>query len=976
MQGLSAIDSTAAPVGTSGAGESLRCPPLDGPADRLIGRQDELDRMTDRIDKLVAGAGGVVLLEGEPGIGKTAVLRAATQLAAARGLRVLWSEAKELEQHVPFAAIGPLLAAVEAVAPTTAKPLRSQGVSTGTMTIGYETAAIATLLAATETLCATGPFVVILDDAHWADPSSLRALHRLGELLRELPLLLMLAVQPLPRERGLSGLLAEFESRGAELVRLGPMSDSETAVLVELLLGAAAGPLLSAAVASAGGNPLYVTELVTGMLQAGLLESGEISSAAWTFEGHGSRSIRLPESLTEAILRRLDHLPARSQQILSMAAALGQGVEAIELSEVLAAPLIDVWNVISVAVASGILVRSGAELTFRHDLIRQVLADQLPPASRVTLQLRAARVLMSMKAPVERIAMYLLTDDGPLDATGLEWLMNVVERLVIRAPKLAAGLLARAIETTRLAPERYDELRLWQVRALLWSGNPTEAEAVARHALSQGATMVGRRQEAASMLHWLLAHACFAQGKLSDAVHVAESVLARPGLSSLQQGRFHGFRALSNMLLERFDTAEEASAQAISTGHANADPVATHLGSLTLGLLRFHQGFLGEARQHGDRLARNFESNGRRRLSTIEPYSLSGRCLTELDEHAAAEKTLTLAIRYSEDTSGVYLGSNRLELARSHFLRGRWDETLIELRACREAPDVFGYAAAAECLTALVAVHRGTFAGTPESLPAPDNRSEGLVYPYLRPWVQALVYETQGDSSRAMAALVDLCQEYTDGRAPATVSQMYPDLVRVAVAAGRADVAAKVAIAADALQARHATHSRRATAALCRGVAEGDSALVAQAVESFRQAGRPWYQAQANEMLATLLAGDGQAAQARSALANAIDLYAGFGAEWDIARADARLREFGIRRGRRGRRNRPKTGWQALTPTEQKVAALVAQGLSNPEIAARMFLSPRTVQSHLSKILTKLRLQSRIQVVVALAQQGAFTTTG
>ncbi|MFI6044177.1 ATP-binding protein [Nocardia sp. NPDC051321] len=963
MQGLSEIESTAAPAGRSGAGASLEYPAHGGPAGRLIGRRDELGRITDRIDKVAAGAGGIVLVEGEPGIGKTAVLSAAARSAAARGLRALCGAAKELEQHVPFAAMGPLRAAVE-LAPLREQAGRSAG--TNTMTIGHEPTTIETLLAATENYCATGPFALILDDAHWADPSSLRTLQRLGEFVNKLPLLIVLAVGPPPRARVLSDLLAEFEAAGAELVRLGPMSPAEVAVLVDLSLGSSAGPLLSAAVSSAGGNPLYVTELVAGMLQAGMLESGDISSDASPFAESGSADIRLPESLTEVILRRMDQLPARSRQILSMAAALGQGVEAIELSEVLEAPLIDVWSVISTAIASGILVRSGAELTFRHDLIRQVLADQLPPASRVTLQMRAARVLMSMAAPVERVAMYLLTGAGPLDPTGLEWLANVVEPLTVRAPELAAGVLARALETRRLDQERFDELRLWQVRALLWSGNPAEAEAVARHAMSQGANITGRH-EVGIVLRWLLAHACFAQGNLSDAVEVADSALARPGVSTVRQGRFHGFRAVAHTLHERFDLAEEASAQAISTDFAHADPVASGLSSLALGLVRFHQGFLDEARQLGDQLIRNFESHGRRRLSNIEPYSLSGRCLTELDQHAAAEKTLTLAVRYSEHTAGVYLGPNRLELARLHFLRGRWDETLIELRACRDAPDVFGAAAAAECLTALVAVHRGTFVGTPESLPAPDARWDGLGYRHLRPWVQALIYETQGDSSRAMS----LCEEFANGPVSATVYQMYPDLIRLAFAAGRAELAGKVASAAEALAARHSTHSRRATAALCRGLAEGESALVAQAVEAFRQADRPWYQAQANETLATMLAADGYAEQARPALDDAIDLYAGLGAEWDIARAEARLREYGIRRGRRGRRNRPKTGLQALTPTERKVAALVAEGLSNPDIAARMFLSPRTVQSHLSNILTKLRLQSRIQVAVALAQQGA-----
>ncbi|MFF3567463.1 AAA family ATPase [Nocardia jiangxiensis] len=970
MRELSEIEPTAALVEESGAGEPLEYLPFDGPDGRLIGRRDELDRMVQRIDRVVAGAGGIVLVEGESGIGKTAMLTAAARLASARGMRVLWSEAKELEQRVPLAAMRPLRVAIDAAASAPEFPPMPAGRSAVTaMVIRHEMGIIEDLLVKTENHCAAGPFVLIVDDAHWADSSSLLALQRLGELVQRLPLLILLAVRPLPRARHLSVLLAEFESGGAELVRLGPMSDSEVAVLVELSLGSVAGPLLSAAVSRAGGNPLYITELVAGLLQAEMIESGEITSDTTTFAVNGPKDIRLPESLTDVIVRRLDHLPARSRQILSMAAALGQGVEAIELSEVLEAPLIDVWNVISVAVASGILVRSGAELSFRHDLIRQVLADQLPPATRVTLQLRAARVLMSIEAPVERIAMYLLTGDGPLEATVVEWLVDVAERLTGRAPELAAGLLARGLETPGLDARCYDELRLWQVRALLWSGNPTRAEAVAREALSQGAIAAGRQQEVGNPLRWLLAHACFARGNLLDAVAVVDSVLARPGLTALQEGQFHGFRALCCVLLERFDIVEEASARAISTGAACEDPVAWGLGSFALGLLRFHQGFLDEAQQLGDRLMRNFESSGRPRLSHIQPYSLSGRCLAESDRYVVAEKTLERAIRYSEHNSGVFLGLNRLALAQLHFLRGRWDESLIGLRACREIPDVSGHAAPAKWLEALVAVHRGTFVGAPESLAAPDDR-ECPSYRHLRPWVQALIYETQGDSSAAFDTLWGLCGEFEDGLLSAMAYHVFPDLVRVAFVAGRMDIAGKVAAVADLVDARHSTPSRRATAALCHGLAEGDAALVAQAVESFREAGRPWYQAQANELLAPLLVGEGREAQARSALDDAVELYAGFGAEWDIARAEAHLREFGIRRGRRGRRNRPKNGLQALTPTEHKVALLIAHGLSNPEIATRMFVSPRTVQSHISSILTKLRLQSRIQVAVAIATQG------
>ena len=93
------------------------------------------------------------------------------------------------------------------------------------------------------------------------------------------------------------------------------------------------------------------------------------------------------------------------------------------------------------------------------------------------------------------------------------------------------------------------------------------------------------------------------------------------------------------------------------------------------------------------------------------------------------------------------------------------------------------------------------------------------------------------------------------------------------------------------------------------------------------------------------------------------------GASWDAARADARLRAHGIRRGVHGERKRPKAGRAALTDTEQTVAALLAEGRSNPDIAARMFISRRTVQFHVSDILAKLGLSSRVELAALVARR-------
>jgi DNA-binding NarL/FixJ family response regulator len=162
-------------------------------------------------------------------------------------------------------------------------------------------------------------------------------------------------------------------------------------------------------------------------------------------------------------------------------------------------------------------------------------------------------------------------------------------------------------------------------------------------------------------------------------------------------------------------------------------------------------------------------------------------------------------------------------------------------------------------------------------------------------------------------------------------------------------------------------HGLCGTASLCRGLAREDAESLFAAANDYRLAGWPLFEGYAYEHAAVLLAEAGATAAAREALDRALALYTGLDAAWDIARAEARLRATGIRLGRRDHRKRPKTGWQSLTATEQKVAQLVAEGRSNPDIATHMFLSRRTVQSHVSHILSKLNLDSRVALAVSMA---------
>jgi len=125
------------------------------------------------------------------------------------------------------------------------------------------------------------------------------------------------------------------------------------------------------------------------------------------------------------------------------------------------------------------------------------------------------------------------------------------------------------------------------------------------------------------------------------------------------------------------------------------------------------------------------------------------------------------------------------------------------------------------------------------------------------------------------------------------------------------------------------------------------------------------------EDLAVVLAEHGRAEDARVALTEVVSLYESLHARWDIWRAEGRLGPYGIRRGVRGRRvPRATSGWEALTPTEVKIAALLARGDSTSDIAGSMFLPRRTVQTYISRILAKLGARGRVEIVREALRQG------
>jgi ATP/maltotriose-dependent transcriptional regulator MalT len=338
---------------------------------------------------------------------------------------------------------------------------------------------------------------------------------------------------------------------------------------------------------------------------------------------------------------------------------------------------------------------------------------------------------------------------------------------------------------------------------------------------------------------------------------------------------------------------------------------------------------------------------------------------------------LRQARELAERTGTPRLAMIRLKAAEVAFDGGRWDEATAELDAITELPDQVGHPLHQGGMLALIAVRRGDsdqaerqLAALKDQVVVPSVASEAIYLIAAR----ALAEERADRPQQAVAVLAPLVtQEY--GENLPSRSEWLPGLVRLALAADDRPTAEQAADAARRDAEQLPLPLKLASAQWCRGLLDGDPAAVLRSVEFLRSAELRMHLGNALEDAAALQAAAGEPDAARETLAEAVAVYSERDALWEARRATARLRALGVRLGVRGPRQRPRTGWAALTAAETGVAELVARGQANPEIAAQLKLSRRTVESHVSHILEKLRIRSRRDVAeLAAAHSGAAAT--
>ncbi|MBW3665479.1 MAG: AAA family ATPase, partial [Actinobacteria bacterium] len=439
-----------------------------------------MDELSALADAAARGKGGVVLVEGEAGIGKTQLVTATLTRAETSGFAAFRAAAEALERGRPFGVVADALE----LHPRSDDPERAE---IGRLLTGEpspdETSnpyadptfrIIESVGAILERLASKRPVAVALEDLHWADVSTLGAVVSLARRFAAMPVLMLLTMRPSPRSHDLDGAVERLWSRGARQLRLSPLPDDAVVALTAEVATAAPGPSLLRQVRGASGNPLYVIELVRALRDAGALRvAGGVAESDET---------PLPSTLRETILRRLSFLPADALELLRLASVLGSTFAADDLAAVAGQPARDLLTRLQEPVRAGVIGEAGGALAFRHELIRAAVYDDIPGTIRSRLHREAAEALATAGASPARVGEQLALAGDP---EAVPWLRRAARHAASRSPLVATDLLRRALDLAAFDHPKREAMTSELLTSLVIVGRMAEVEPLARDILAR-----------------------------------------------------------------------------------------------------------------------------------------------------------------------------------------------------------------------------------------------------------------------------------------------------------------------------------------------------------------------------------------------------------------------------------------------------------------------------------------------------------
>jgi DNA-binding CsgD family transcriptional regulator len=576
----------------------------------------------------------------------------------------------------------------------------------------------------------------------------------------------------------------------------------------------------------------------------------------------------------------------------------------------------------------------------------------------------AGRALAGAGAPADRVARQLLAAVGgsaghaePMDEWILHWLDRTAALLVGQAPRAAAELLRYAVAGSSAGSAQHDSLICRLAEALYRVGDAAEAERVAHRGLATATD-----PDLVVDLHWTLAQCRTMAGRFPESLATLNEALAHPGISARNRARLLVAIARTHRNLGQVEMAGQVAETALAEATGAADDWAVGWALHVLTIVAVMQGQMTDALPLFDRALSVTQAEPA--LTDLRLLLQVNKAVTlgELDEYegafAAAHQAQELA-----DRAGLMVRRAQAQscLGQLLFQTGRWDDALAEVGLVNEVTKDPGVACCDHGIAAVICFHRGEAASARRHLAAAAPHAQRIGNRVVGPLALARseALEQDGALTDALEVLTGFAD---DAEEVDEVEDLLADGVRLATKVG--DTATAQALADRAVAFAHDSEipHRQANALHCRGLVDHDAGRLLQAADRYHDAGRPLPRAKALEAAAGALVDTGDRAPARAAFSRAVDLYSSLGATRDVARLQARFRAHGIRRAPRVKHRQARRGWESLTPAEGKIAALVAEGMTNPQIAAQLFLSHRTVATHVSHILGKLDVRSRIDI--------------
>ena len=976
----------------------------------LVGRSEELGRVLAALELAFTGSGGALLLAGEAGIGKSRLAAEALTLARQRGFVTLQGAAYPLQADLAYApvleALRPFLAGLEPgglaalvrglpdlgrlFAGLHLPPPELLGDADLERTRLFE--AVSRLI---ERVAVGRPVALLVDDLHWADAASLELLHYLARGLAGQRVLLLGAyrLEEARTHPVLRTMVRSLQRLGlAEELPVGALSPEAIAALARALLGGEPPPaLLGALCARAAGMPLFVTALIRG-----LRDTGELVRSGGTWVLGGESVTALPPVVRDLVLARLERLDPVGRAVLELVAVADAASPAV-LARVAGPEAGDLEPVLRQLRESGLVAEeptaSGVVYRTAHPLVAEVAYGELPESRRRRLHAGVAAALEALRpGDLDRLAHHYQGAAWEADSgRALEVLVAAGQRAEeVHADAEAAGHFAAALALARtdrpaMVAELLESLGHARSRAgQLAAAVAAWSEAARQRERSGDRPATARLRGLLALVEWDRGRSDAAEAQLAAGFQAVEGTGADLELTDLHYIRLHLLTRAGD--IARIE-AEAAVLLALPERTGTQRAVAgAHLARADMAFLR---GNFAAAREHGQQALAVAEQAGISTLAALAHRHISAAAANAghyrlAREHGLADlalarqtgsPTLELSARFGmlmidlhtdawEDVlrnagellaQGYRTGSARgvADALASRALvlanRGRLEDAG---RCLAEAREVYGAAAAADrrvfAVVEIAEAMAALAAGDPERAQA--LAASALATPVIIPGLGLTVLgEAQvaaGDPAGALDTACRLEELGPDAPWPAACGSWVEGLARAAL-------------------------GERAAALAC----------LRRAADGLDRLGLPFQAARAElgwaEAAAAVAAGDGHAAQDRSEAAEAargaLAVFDGLGARPLGDRARRLLRGLGERPG-----TPPRAAAGELSERELQVARLVAAGLSNAEIAGRLFISPRTVTTHLQHVYARLGLPSRTALARWVLERGlaADITTG